>query len=129
MNTIYELNKYFCKLLKINEIPVVEISSNEMCQLAGDETLACYHNLEKRIYIISKEEYTLEDFYMLAHELRHAWQHVKDPNYYFGDYDSEMSIHEYHTSVAEIDANAFAYRNVCKYGYQALNDFRKSRKW
>ena len=55
-------------------------------------------------------------FKTIAHEMRHAWQHITNPSYYFADYHFSMDkvVEEYRQQVAEVDAEAFA-RAFCHF--------------
>ena len=46
----------------------------------------------------------------LAHEMRHAWQHITNPEYFFVDYHftADNGVDEYAQQVAEVDAEAFS---------------------
>ena len=49
-------------------------------------------------------------FKTIAHEMRHAWQHITNPDHFFADYHFSMDkgIDEYMQQVAEVDAEAFS---------------------
>ena len=107
MEELYNFIEYLANILQI-KIPVFRvISAQEMENISKENTMAAYDRTTKTILLEEKEEYSIMDYYVLAHEMRHAWQDIVDPCYYYEDYN-DSSEHEYNVSYAELDANAFA---------------------
>lgn len=70
-----------------------------LCDLSG-----------KTIYLRKTKNPSPDEFFAIAHELRHIWQ-KKDEQLYFASYkpvEQMQSINAYNLQLAEIDANAFA---------------------
>ncbi len=63
-------------------------------------------------YILLREDMSLNSSLMaLAHEMRHAWQHRKNPKKYFTGYpygNRCRNLDAYYSQTAELDANAWA---------------------
>lgn len=107
MKELYDFIGSLADILQIKIPDLRVIPAYAMEDICGSDTMAAYDRSTKIIFIEEKAEYTIEDFYIVAHEMRHAWQDIVDPFYYFEDYNDPTG-HEYHVSNAEIDANAFA---------------------
>ena len=108
MNELNDFIDYLSSILEMDAIPLEILSREEMNNISEEKTLAAYDREKKVIYIVEQVDYTIMDYYLISHEVRHAWQDIDNPGYYFGDYLNDWSEHEYNTSEAEIDANAFA---------------------
>lgn len=128
-----ELEGYFhfiTELLDIGFISLKYDTNSEMKKMGSESTLALYNRREKQVHIVKKDKYSLEDIYVVTHELRHAWQDYTDPEYYFGDYyDPALSEHTYNISKAEIDANAFATVIIYKViGVKPTREYHKDKQ-
>lgn len=108
MKELREYVDYLSNILKIKPIPLKIVSTKQMQKISRNNTLAAYDQVNNLIYLIKKKEYTLMDYYLLSHEMRHAWQNMTNPVFYFKDYYNNMSEYDYNNTEAEIDANAFA---------------------
>lgn len=63
------------------------------------------------IYLKKYAKPNPNQFFSIAHELRHIWQMQNDEQLYFSSYkpiDLCSSVEEYNLQLAELDANAFA---------------------
>ena len=92
-----ELNNYIEFLADILQIkaPSFEvITAQEMDNISRENTMAAYDRMKKTIFLEEKEKYSMMDFYVLSHEMRHAWQDIVDPLYYFEEYN-DSSEHKY----------------------------------
>ena len=104
-----EFENTVCKLLKMKSVPVKYISRRKMEEMCkSDNTEACYVKDINTVFMVKKSKYTTQDYYLLAHELRHAWQQKTNPEYYDNKNSSDLTEDEYNSSKGEIDANAFA---------------------
>ena len=62
-------------------------------------------------YLRKADKTNPDQFFSVAHELRHRWQIQTDNEWYFSDYKPRelcSSVEEYNLQFAEIDAHAFA---------------------
>ena len=114
MNNLENYIKYLCDLMKMELVPIEMISAQEMQQISSENTLACYNRVTNTVFIEKKNQYEMMDYYLLSHELRHAWQERTNSEYYFGQCIVGMSEHEYNVTNAELDANAFACVAIAK---------------
>lgn len=104
-----EFRNYICNILEMDNVTIKSVSKKKLKELSKCEhTLAAYDLENKCIYYLKKKEYDLTDYYLMAHEIRHAWQDEINPDFYFKEYYENMEETEYHNNDAEIDANAFA---------------------
>lgn len=92
-----------CEELNIN-IPKV---SYDTSVFATNTTLAMI-DVKNHILYLSNVE-SLDKYFAIAHELRHAWQFKYHKNW-FKDYkqSNQLSITNYNKQIVEIDANAYA---------------------
>lgn len=129
MDELYEYIEWLSDILQIKTPQLRVISEQEMKSLSqNEETIAAYDISTKTIFLIERDNYTIMDYYLLSHEIRHAWQDVVDPFFYFENYDF-ANENEYNVSYAEIDANAFAcvavaiaFNKITKRDYQNDTD-------
>lgn len=104
---IYNFVQDVCEIL---EIPVPEISFDTSCFLTKT-TLAQINISNNTIYMKKIDKPNPDQFFAIAHELRHMWQAQNNKELYFSSYKTSNlchSIEEYNLQLAEIDANAFA---------------------
>ena len=105
---IYDFINNICDILNI---PVPTISYNTL-NFQTDTMLAQVDLSGKTIYIKKYDNPNPDQFFSIAHELRHVWQIKNDNKSFLSEYKSAdlmKSIEEYNLQPAEIDANAFAY--------------------
>lgn len=104
-NNIREFISDVCKILKI-KAPTVKYGSDFLT----DTTFASYDLQSNTITIKHISEQLPELYFSIAHELRHAWQKLEDPEWFFSNYKdrTELDNDSYNRQFAEIDANAFA---------------------
>lgn len=74
------------------------------------KTMCAMYSTSENILYLKNKEVSLDTFFFIAHELRHAWQWKVKKEMYFKDYDSvdNLGIEKYNLQIAEIDANAYA---------------------
>lgn len=109
MDDLKDFIEFLSNILNMEPVKFKILSLSEMKNISGSEdTLAAYDRENKNIYVLEKDEMSLMDYYLISHEVRHAWQDISNPDFYFDKYFVEQSEHDYHVSNAEIDANAFA---------------------
>lgn len=104
---IYNFVQDICEIL---EIPVPEISFDTSCFLTKT-TLAQIDINNNTIYMKKIDKPNPDQFFAIAHELRHMWQAQNNRELYFSSYKTSNlyhSIEEFNLQLAEIDANAFA---------------------
>lgn len=98
--------KDICSLLKIT-VPVISYDTSNfptdtmMAQCSPDGTI---------VYIKKYDRLNPDQFFAIAHELRHIWQMKNEPTF-LSDYKPVKlcnSVEEYNLQMAELDANAFA---------------------
>ncbi|MBQ8109669.1 MAG: hypothetical protein IJ124_05880 [Clostridia bacterium] len=78
-------------------------------KLRSGDGIASYYPLDNTVEIVTSAM-DADVAFALAHELRHAWQHVHAPEMWQG-YRTRLacgSVEAYNMQPAEIDANAFA---------------------
>lgn len=122
-----------CNILKMDNVANRSVSKKEMIEISKSEnTLAAYDLKSKCIYYLKKREYDLMDYYVMSHEIRHAWQDKVDPDFYFKEYYKNMNEMVYQNNDSEIDANAFAYLAIAivfnkkvKRSYKNMPDIQK----
>ena len=96
-----------CCLLNINAPSISYDTSN----FSTDTMMAQCNSLGTVIYLRKYDKPNPDQFFAIAHELRHVWQIINDEQLYFSDYkpiDLLGSVEKYNSQIAEIDANAFA---------------------
>lgn len=101
------INKFvedICKELNIS-IPAISFDTSNF----ATSTMMAYCD-GKTIYIKSFDKPNPDQFFSIAHELRHLWQLQTNEDLYFNNYKtiSEVDNETYNLQLAEIDANAFA---------------------
>ena len=98
--------KDICRILEI-KVPVISYDTSNfptdtmMAQCSPDGTI---------VYIKKYDRLNPDQFFAIAHELRHIWQMKNEP-IFLSDYKPIKicnSIEEYNLQMAELDANAFA---------------------
>ena len=97
-----------CDILKISTPAISYDTSN----FPTTTMMAQLSPSGKTLYLRRYDEPNADQFFSIAHELRHAWQIQNDKQFYFSTYkpvNLMSSIEEYNLQIAEIDANAFAY--------------------
>lgn len=81
---------------------------------------------------IGSEANTRNAYYDMAHEIRHKWQVVTDPAFYCSEYKEfgTVSLEEYRSQLAEVDADAFAVLMTAMYISEAtkLNGYSDNEK-
>ncbi len=85
--------------------------SNDTSHFLSDTMMAQCDPSGSTIYIRPCEKATPDQFFAIAHELRHVWQLKTNKERYISDYkpiDLCGSVEAYNLQKAEIDANAFA---------------------
>lgn len=96
-----------CEILNINTPVILYDTSN----FSSDTMMAqCSHD-GSTIYLKRLDKTNPDQFFAIAHELRHVWQINNDEQLYFADYkpvDLCESVENYNLQIAEVDANAFA---------------------
>lgn len=122
--------KLICEILSIKEPPIqVDASVFE------NSTALAYFDTENKILLVpNSPKPSFDTFFALAHELRHAWQIKTNYLLYFSNYKTrkELSVKEYNSQLAEIDANAFAHMIVTSFFgveplYKGLDDEVKGK--
>lgn len=96
-----------CKILNINTPIVLFDTSN----FSSDTMMAQCSPDGSAIYLKKFDKPNPDQFFAIAHELRHVWQIKNDEQIYFADYkpaDLCESVENYNLQIAEVDANAFA---------------------
>lgn len=98
--------KDICRILKIT-VPLISYDTSNfptdtmMAQCSPDGTI---------VYIKKYDRLNPDQFFAIAHELRHIWQMKNEP-IFLSDYKPIKlcnSVEEYNLQMAELDANAFA---------------------
>lgn len=99
-----DIARVLCRQLEI-KMPKIEVGD---IPFATETTLAAYIPEEDKIILRSDEE-TPDSLFALAHEIRHVWQSVWQPDI-FAEYkqSADMPVEAYNLQHAEIDANAYA---------------------
>ena len=96
-----------CEILNIS-IPSVSFDASNF---ASKTTMAQCNQDGSIIYLKKYDKPNPDQFFSIAHELRHVWQMKNDEQLYFSSYkpiDACSSVEEYNLQIAELDANAFA---------------------
>lgn len=91
---------------KFLNIPVPEIVITD--KMLSGTNLAYADIANHKIFVKDRIENKLDAFFAIAHELRHIWQSVADPELLTNHESAEeIGIEAYNLQPAEIDANAF----------------------
>lgn len=104
------INKFIKEICKILKIKIPSVSFDTSC-FASPTTVAQCGNNGTCIFLKKYDKPNPDQFFAIAHELRHVWQH-KYNRAVLGGYkpiDLCVSVDEYNLQPAELDANAFAY--------------------
>lgn len=104
------INKFIINVCNILNIPVPSVSF-DTSNFQTDTMMAQINVSGDTIYLKKYDKPNPDQFFSIAHELRHIWQIQNDEELYFSTYkpiDSLSSIEEYNLQIAELDANAFA---------------------
>lgn len=104
---IYDFIQDVCNILNIS-IPSVSFDTSNFLTKT---TMAQVDISNNTIYIKKFDKPNPDQFFAIAHELRHIWQVQNDESYFFDNYVSSdlcNSVEDYNLQIAEIDANAFA---------------------
>lgn len=104
---IYDFINDICDILNISAPSVSFYTSN----FPTDTMMAQVNPSGDTIYLKKYDKPNPDQFFSIAHELRHIWQIQSDEELYFSTYkpiDLCTSVEEYNLQIAEIDANAFA---------------------
>lgn len=104
---IYDFINDICDILNIS-VPSVSFDTSKF---PTDTMMAQVNPSGDTIYLKKYDKPNPDQFFSIAHELRHIWQIQNDKELYFSAYkpiDLLSSVEEYNLQVAEIDANAFA---------------------
>lgn len=104
------LNSYISEVCSILNIPAPSISF-DISNFTSETMMAQIDSEGKTIYIRKFDNPHPDQFFAIAHELRHKWQMQTAKDRYFSDYlprERFSSAEEYNLQPAELDANAFA---------------------
>lgn len=104
------INDYVNDICNILDISIPSISF-DTSNFPTDTMMAQCNPNGLTIYLKKYEKPNPDQFFSIAHELRHIWQIKNDEQLYFSTYkpiDLCSSIEEYNLQIAELDANAFA---------------------
>ena len=104
------LNSYISEVCSILNIPAPSISF-DISNFTSETMMAQIDSEGNTIYIRKFDNPHPDQFFAIAHELRHKWQMQTDKDLYFSDYlprEKCSSAEEYNLQPAELDANAFA---------------------
>lgn len=96
-----------CNILNIS-VPSVSFDTSNF---PTDTMMAQCNPDGSTIYLKKYDKPNPDQFFSIAHELRHIWQIQNDEQMYFSTYkpiDLCSSVEEYNLQIAELDANAFA---------------------
>lgn len=104
---IYDFINDICDILNIS-VPSVSFDTSNF---PTDTMMAQCSPDGDTIYLKRYDKPNPDQFFSIAHELRHIWQIQNDEELYFSTYkpiDLLSSVEEYNIQIAELDANAFA---------------------
>ena len=104
---IYKFINEICNMLNIS-VPSVSFDTSNF---PTDTMMAQCNSDGSIIYLKKYDKPNPDQFFSIAHELRHIWQMQNDEQLYFSTYipiDLCSSVEEYNLQIAELDANAFA---------------------
>lgn len=104
---IHDFTNDVCDILNIS-VPAISFDTSNF---ASDTMMAQIDSSGNTIYLKKFCKPNPDQFFSIAHELRHRWQIQTDKEWYFSDYKPRelcASAEEYNLQLAEIDAHAFA---------------------
>ena len=104
---IHEFINDVCDILNIS-VPAISFDTSNF---TSDTMMAQIDSSGTTIYLKQFNKANPDQFFSIAHELRHRWQVLTDKEWYFSDYKPRelcTSTEEYNLQFAEIDAHAFA---------------------
>ena len=104
---LYTFINDICDILNI---PIPSISF-DISNFPTDTMMAQVNPSANIIYLKKYDKPSPDQFFSIAHELRHIWQLRNDEQLYFSSYKPInlcSSVEEYNFQIAELDANAFA---------------------
>ena len=104
---IHEFINDVCDILNIS-VPAISFDTSNF---QSDTMMAQIDSSGTTIYLKKLSKPNPDQFFSVAHELRHKWQIQTDKEWYFSDYKPRelcSSVEEYNLQFAEIDAHAFA---------------------
>ena len=104
---IYDFILDICDILNISEPSISFDTSN----FPTDTMMAQLSPSGDTIYLKKYDKPNADQFFAIAHELRHKWQMQYDEELYFSTYkpiNLVCSVEEYNLQIAELDAHAFA---------------------
>lgn len=107
MDIIYDFISDICDILNIS-VPSVSFDTSNF---TTDTMMAQCNPDGSIIYVKKYNRPNPDQFFSIAHELRHIWQMQNNEELYFSTYkpiDLCKSVEEYNLQTAELDANAFA---------------------
>ena len=120
-----------CDILNISA-PVISFDASHF---QTDTMMAQIDSSGNTMYLKKFDKPNPDQFFFIAHELRHRWQIQTDKEWYFSDYKTRelcASTEEYNLQFAEIDAHAFAGIVIKEFFhlkplFQGLSDSVKSK--
>lgn len=104
---IYGFINDICDILNIS-VPSVSFDTSNF---PTDTMMAQVNPSGNTIYLKKYDKPDPDQFFAIAHELRHIWQLKNEEQLYFSTYKPIHfcdSVEEYNMQIAELDANAFA---------------------
>ncbi len=103
------IQKFIQEICDILNIQVPSISY-DTSHFQSATMMAQCNSYGNKIFIRRFSKPNPDQFFAIAHELRHVWQIKNNSDLYFSNYQTidEMNINEYNLQTAEVDANAFA---------------------
>lgn len=104
---IHDFISEICDILNIS-VPSISFDTSKF---QSDTMMAQIDSSGTTIYLKAYDKPNPDQFFSIAHELRHRWQMLSDKEFYFSDYKPRelcASVEEYNLQIAEIDAHAFA---------------------
>lgn len=104
---IYDFMSDVCDILHIS-VPSVSFDTSHF---STDTMMAQCDPDGYTVYLKKCDKQNPDQFFSIAHELRHIWQMQNNEQLYFSAYkpiDLCSSVEEYNSQIAEVDANAFA---------------------
>lgn len=104
------IQKFIAEICDILNIPTPKISYNTT-HFTTNTMMAQCDSTGKTIYLKKYDKSNPDQFFAIAHELRHIWQIQNNKHLFFRTYktiDKCSGVEEYNLQLAEIDANAFA---------------------
>lgn len=105
---IYDFINELCEIINI-PVPSISFDTSNfktdtmMAQIIFPKT--------NTIYLKRYNKPNPDQFFAIAHEIRHIWQLQNDEDLFFSNYkplETCNSVEEYNLQLAELDANAFA---------------------